>query len=179
MGNKSKQNQNSQRHVPDYERSKLLRVQENQERLRELGIKNIAKSLTSLVESQKKEEKKLKSVGTIERDVDFDSGSEEEYREVATIDVPQKRDQSKAGSKAHTMGDLILSKKGLKNRLFNQNREQNSPSSFTRRAKRKLFLVDSDGDMDDNERSEGTLFLPLSIGSSISRNLLKIRFFKQ
>ena len=44
MGNKSKQDQGETTRMTDYEKSKLLRVQENQERLRELGIKKIANS---------------------------------------------------------------------------------------------------------------------------------------
>ena len=60
MGNKGKQDQSAQRHMNDYERNKMIRVQENQERLWELGVINIAKSLTSLVESQKTKKKKGK-----------------------------------------------------------------------------------------------------------------------
>ncbi|KAD4586580.1 hypothetical protein E3N88_24181 [Mikania micrantha] len=43
----------------NYEKARLLRVQENKERLRELGVKSVAKSLTSLVESKKKKKKKV------------------------------------------------------------------------------------------------------------------------
>lgn len=60
MGNKSKQDQSLPSHVTDYDRIKLLRVRENQEKLKELGITNIARSMTSLVESKKKTKKKIK-----------------------------------------------------------------------------------------------------------------------
>ena len=63
MGNNSKQDQGETTRMTDYERVKMLRVQENQERLRELGIKKIANSLTSLVDSQKTK-KKEKEIST-------------------------------------------------------------------------------------------------------------------
>lgn len=53
MGNQSKLDQGTQKQMNDYEKAKLLRVKENQERLRELGVTNIAKSLTSLVQTTK------------------------------------------------------------------------------------------------------------------------------
>lgn len=61
MGKKSKQDQQVQTHMNDYERSKMLRVQENKKKLLELGVKNIAKSLTSLVESKKTKKKNKKN----------------------------------------------------------------------------------------------------------------------
>ncbi|PWA92171.1 transposase, Ptta/En/Spm [Artemisia annua] len=45
-GNKRMQEHGTHNNMNDYERSKRLRVQENQERLRQLGVKNIAKSFT-------------------------------------------------------------------------------------------------------------------------------------
>ncbi|GJX54162.1 transposase, Ptta/En/Spm [Tanacetum coccineum] len=68
MGKKCNQDQSAPTHMTDYERSKLLRVQENQERLRELGIKKIANSLTSLVDSRKTKKTKKNPTTNSERD---------------------------------------------------------------------------------------------------------------
>lgn len=85
MGDKSKQGQSSTRHLNDYERSKRLRVQENQQRLQALGVKTIAKSLTSLVESEKTKKRTKKPMDTSEKDVeympDFDVDEEQDYEE--------------------------------------------------------------------------------------------------
>nr|GEV82066.1 hypothetical protein [Tanacetum cinerariifolium] len=67
-GEKSNQDQSAPTHMTDYERSKLLRVLENQERLRQLGIKKIAKSLTSLVDSRKTKKTKKNPTTNSERD---------------------------------------------------------------------------------------------------------------
>lgn len=71
MGNKSKQGQYAQRHVNDYERSRMLRVQDSQGKLREFGVKNIAESLRSLVDSQTSKKRKVKLMVTNERDVEY------------------------------------------------------------------------------------------------------------
>ncbi|GJS26008.1 hypothetical protein Tco_0486628 [Tanacetum coccineum] len=71
----------------DYELSKMLRVQENQERLRQLGVKNIAKSFTSLVEGDKTKKRKKKTVAndkSIECYPDSCRDGEENDYEVAT-----------------------------------------------------------------------------------------------
>lgn len=49
----------------------MLRVQENKGKLREFGVKNIAKSLTSLVESQKSKKRKKTQRVTNERDTEY------------------------------------------------------------------------------------------------------------
>lgn len=61
-GNKRMQEHGTHNNMNDYERSKRLRVQENQERLRQLGVKNIAKSFTSLVEGDKTNKRKKKQL---------------------------------------------------------------------------------------------------------------------
>ena len=68
MGNHSKQAQGTHQQMNDYEKVKLLRVKENQERLRELGVTNIANSLTSLVQSKKTTKSKDKTSSN-EKDV--------------------------------------------------------------------------------------------------------------
>ncbi|KAL8237841.1 hypothetical protein R6Q59_018922 [Mikania micrantha] len=79
----------------DYEKIRLLRVQENQERLRELGVKSMAKSLTSLVESNKRKKKKVNPTYFNMKDVNYshplgdDSNS---YPEVATnVQIAKKQ----------------------------------------------------------------------------------------
>lgn len=97
MGNKSKKDQSAQRQMNDYERSRMLRVQENKQKLLELGVKNITKSLTSLVESQNtKKKKNKKKFVTNEKVVEYNSDlgddNEENYEEevARSIGVPKK-----------------------------------------------------------------------------------------
>ncbi|KAI7728955.1 hypothetical protein M8C21_026434, partial [Ambrosia artemisiifolia] len=54
------QGQSLRRHTNDYEKSRMLRIQENQKKLQALGVKNIDKSLTSLTESDKTKKNKKK-----------------------------------------------------------------------------------------------------------------------
>ncbi|PWA41132.1 transposase, Ptta/En/Spm, P-loop containing nucleoside triphosphate hydrolase [Artemisia annua] len=75
MENKRMQRQVSTRNTNDYEMSRRSRIQENQQRLQALGVKNLAKSLTSLVESDKTKKKKKKPTDTSEKDADYMSGS--------------------------------------------------------------------------------------------------------
>ncbi|MFS7889331.1 hypothetical protein Hanom_Chr00s000003g01605711 [Helianthus anomalus] len=73
-----------------YEKSRMPRIQENQKKLQDLGLENIAKSLRSLAESDKTKKKKKKSIDTSEKDLDvaYISGSdvdvEHDYQEAAT-----------------------------------------------------------------------------------------------
>ena len=96
MENKSKQDQGATTRMPDYERSKMLRVQENQERLRELGIKSIASSLTGLVDSQKTKKTRKKSAAISETDAryshDLNGENGEDYPEevAASVGAPKK-----------------------------------------------------------------------------------------
>ncbi|KAL4567182.1 hypothetical protein LXL04_022757 [Taraxacum kok-saghyz] len=62
MGKQDKQYKGAQREMNDYENNRLSRIQENQARLRDLGVKSIENSLTSLVESQNPKKKKVKSI---------------------------------------------------------------------------------------------------------------------
>ncbi|PWA51002.1 hypothetical protein CTI12_AA468350 [Artemisia annua] len=72
--NKRMQCQVSTRNANDYEIVRRSRILENQQKLKALGVKNIAKSLTSLVESDKT--KKKKPTDTSEKDADYMSGSD-------------------------------------------------------------------------------------------------------
>ncbi|PWA47490.1 hypothetical protein CTI12_AA497080 [Artemisia annua] len=95
MGNKGMHNQGAQKIITDYERSKMLRVQENQQRLRELGLKNIANSLTSLAVAENTKKRKKKANVTNDKDVEYNpdesSDNEENYQDVAThVTAPKK-----------------------------------------------------------------------------------------
>ncbi|GKD45595.1 hypothetical protein Tco_1270240 [Tanacetum coccineum] len=81
--------------MTDYERNKLLWVQENQERLRELGVKNITKSLTSLAVAENTKKRQKKDKVTNDKDVEYNPedsvDNEENYQEVAThVTAPKK-----------------------------------------------------------------------------------------
>uniref|UniRef100_A0A251TWC1 Uncharacterized protein n=1 Tax=Helianthus annuus TaxID=4232 RepID=A0A251TWC1_HELAN len=90
MEDKSMQGQSFKRQMNPYEKSRMSRVQENQKKLQALGLKNIANSLTSLVESDKTKKKKKKSMDTSEKDIDVeympgsDVDVEQDYQEAAT-----------------------------------------------------------------------------------------------
>ncbi|GJT38186.1 hypothetical protein Tco_0938051 [Tanacetum coccineum] len=88
MRNKRMHGQGAQEIMTDFERSKILRVHENQERLRELGVKNIAKSLTSLAVAENTKKRHKKAKVTDDKDVVYNPvnsvHSEENYQEVAT-----------------------------------------------------------------------------------------------
>ncbi|MFS7930408.1 hypothetical protein Hanom_Chr04g00343981 [Helianthus anomalus] len=78
--------------------ARLARIQENQKRLRELGVKNVVDSMTSLVDSNKMKKKTVKR-DTRAGDVDYipDSGDdcEADNQQVGrSIVVPKKRHHS-------------------------------------------------------------------------------------
>nr|KAJ0218117.1 hypothetical protein LSAT_V11C300149130 [Lactuca sativa] len=80
----------------DYAKNRLLRVQENQARLKDVGFKSIAYSLTSLVESQKSKKKQVKPLYTGARDLDyipdFGDNNDGDYHEVArSVEVSKKQ----------------------------------------------------------------------------------------
>ncbi|MFS7955677.1 hypothetical protein Hanom_Chr07g00645441 [Helianthus anomalus] len=58
MEDKSMQGKSSKRRMNAYEKSRMSRIQENQKKLQALGLKNIAKSFTSLAESDKTKKRK-------------------------------------------------------------------------------------------------------------------------
>ncbi|KAD6796459.1 hypothetical protein E3N88_07355 [Mikania micrantha] len=96
MANKIKQDQSLQQKMNNYEKTRLLRVQENKERLRELGVKSMAKSLTSLVESKKKKKRKVISTDFNMRDDnysnDMSDDSDKNNQEVAAnVQVEKKQ----------------------------------------------------------------------------------------
>ncbi|GKA94998.1 transposase, Ptta/En/Spm [Tanacetum coccineum] len=107
MGNKRMHNQGAQEIMTDYERNKLLRVQENQERLRELGVKNIAKSLTSLAVAENTKKRQKKAKVTNDKDVEYnleDSvDNEENYQEVATHVTAPKKQRVSAPNISHVI----------------------------------------------------------------------------
>ncbi|PWA87607.1 transposase, Ptta/En/Spm [Artemisia annua] len=76
MENKRMQRQVSTRNTNDYEMARRSRIQENQQRLQALGVKNIARSLTSLVQSDKTKKTKKKPTDTSEKDADYMSDSD-------------------------------------------------------------------------------------------------------
>ncbi|KAL6584466.1 hypothetical protein OROMI_003755 [Orobanche minor] len=96
MGKQNKQDQSAQREMNDYEKNRILRIQENQAKLRDLGVRSIGNSLSSLVESQKTKKKKVKPMYTSARDSDYipDLGDDGDgdYQEVATgVKVSKKQ----------------------------------------------------------------------------------------
>ncbi|KAD2805475.1 hypothetical protein E3N88_38852 [Mikania micrantha] len=105
MANQHKQNQSAQRQVNDYEKIRLLRVEENKKKLQELGVKRIANSLTSLVDSQKIK-KIVKPTNTNANDVDYipDMGddSDGDQQQVAT--------RSKKKHRPHYIAPLSMNK---------------------------------------------------------------------
>ena len=76
----------------------MLRVPENQERLRELGIKKIAKSLTSLVDSQKTKKTRKKSAAISETNTRYSHDHNGETGE----DYPQEVSESVGAPKKVT-----------------------------------------------------------------------------
>ncbi|KAD6454645.1 hypothetical protein E3N88_09351 [Mikania micrantha] len=89
----------------DYEKSRLMRIEENRKKLRELGVKSIANSLTSLVESQKLKKKIVKS-SNMANDVDYvpDMGDdiESDHQQVST--------RSKKQHRSHYIAPLSMNK---------------------------------------------------------------------
>ncbi|KAL8261398.1 hypothetical protein R6Q59_025447 [Mikania micrantha] len=82
----------------DYEKNRLMRVQENQKRLKDLGVKMIAKSLTSLGESKKIKKKIVKPTPTNATDVEYiphmGDDIEEDYQEFASsVEVSKSKKQ--------------------------------------------------------------------------------------
>ncbi|KAK1410824.1 hypothetical protein QVD17_37365 [Tagetes erecta] len=74
MEDKSMQGQSSTRHMNDYEKIRMKTIQMNNKKFQDLGLKNYAMSLTSLVESG--QTKKKKPVDTSEKDVEYMHGSD-------------------------------------------------------------------------------------------------------
>lgn len=67
-----KQVQGENKVMTEYEEARLMRVQECKEKLRELGIKNISQSLTSLVDqSQGNKKRRVSSTHINDGDPDF------------------------------------------------------------------------------------------------------------
>ncbi|KAL8255312.1 hypothetical protein R6Q59_033533 [Mikania micrantha] len=96
LGNKKNQDHNQ---MNDYEKIRLLRVQENQERLKDLGVNRIANSLTSLVESKKTKKKMVKPTQTNAEDVEYippmsDDDIEKDYQEfAASVEISNSKKQ--------------------------------------------------------------------------------------
>nr|XP_043608858.1 nucleolin-like [Erigeron canadensis] len=90
-----------QSHTNKYEQAKRLRVQDNQKRLQALGLQNIAKSLTSLIESDKAKKKKKIPMDNSEKDgedmpsSEFDDDAEQDYQEEAATKIPKMKQHTK------------------------------------------------------------------------------------
>ncbi|GKA03604.1 hypothetical protein Tco_0676385 [Tanacetum coccineum] len=143
MGNKRMHNQGAQELMTDYESSKLLRVQENQERLRELGVK-ITKKLLHMLPLLKRYanlSKQRVSASNISRVIPCADG--EKNGKIVDVNV-EKRNQPRARI---TMGELILNKKGSlrkQSELKHNSRKRNTLTISISGPRRKLFSVDDD-----------------------------------
>ncbi|KAL4564766.1 hypothetical protein LXL04_028837 [Taraxacum kok-saghyz] len=99
MGKQDKKYKGAQREMNDYEKNILSRIQENQARLPDLGVKSIASSLTSLVESQNPKKKKVKTKYTsasAARDSDYnpslgDDGDRDDQEVATSAEVSKKK----------------------------------------------------------------------------------------
>ncbi|KAG6499767.1 hypothetical protein ZIOFF_039559 [Zingiber officinale] len=70
MGNQRQKDDLEKNSMTAYERVRMLRVQENQAKMRELGLKDIGNTMPSLVTSTKLKNKKQKSLGTSNYDAE-------------------------------------------------------------------------------------------------------------
>ncbi|KAJ0599736.1 putative transposase, Ptta/En/Spm, plant, transposase, Tnp1/En/Spm [Helianthus annuus] len=151
MEDKSMQGQSSKRRMNAYERSRMSRIQENQKKLQALGVKNIAKSLTSLAESDKTKKKKNKSMDTSKKDIDVeympgsDIDVEQDYQEAATkISKKSLKRYTNLAQKrfiAPTVSCVLTSSES-----HMQKGQVIDTSGRSTVAKRKLSAVDNDDD---------------------------------
>ena len=120
------------RNTNDYEMSRMTRIQENQERLKALGVQNIAKSLTSLVQSDNPKKKKKKPTDTGEKDADYMSGSD--FHVNAEEDNPQEAATQKNTKVRIKNLAIILSLCLFSNNstCMKQHRKYIAPQSMTR-----------------------------------------------
>lgn len=85
------QSQSSTKIMNDYEKSRRMRVQENKTKLEALGVKHLANSLTSLVESDTTKRRKKKTIATVEKNVEHmhcsDFDNDLNYEEPATTTI--------------------------------------------------------------------------------------------
>ncbi|KAL8249435.1 hypothetical protein R6Q59_006303 [Mikania micrantha] len=114
MAHRSKQNQTVQRQVNDYEKIRLLRIEENQKKLRDLGVKSIANYLTSLVESQKIKKKIVKPSNADKTDADYISDlsvdGENDHQQVVK--------KSKKQHRSHYIAPLSMNKLAKQHRVI-------------------------------------------------------------
>ncbi|CAI9279915.1 unnamed protein product [Lactuca saligna] len=122
-GKKNKQDQSAQKEMNDYEKNRLLRIKENQARLKDLGVKSIANSLTSLVESQKPKKKQVKPTYIGARDSDYipDLGDDidGDYHEVARS-VQQHRPQYIAPMSMNRLANLTRQRRVIAPNVSNK-----------------------------------------------------------
>ncbi|MFS7912027.1 hypothetical protein Hanom_Chr02g00125011 [Helianthus anomalus] len=134
------------------------RIQENKKRLRELGVKNVVDSMTSLVDSNQVKKKTVKR-NTRAGDVDYipnpDPGDdcEEDNQQVGrSIVVSKKRHHSQYIPPMSMSRAANLTKLG---RVLAPNVSQKVPSTSNatkpnkEEAKRRMILVDEDDDEDE------------------------------
>ncbi|KAL8208994.1 hypothetical protein R6Q57_008406, partial [Mikania cordata] len=83
--------------VNDYEKRRLLTVAQNKNKLRDLGVKNIANSFTSLVESKKIKKGTVEPTNINANDMDYipnmDDDSEGDRQHIVTTSKNQHRPQ--------------------------------------------------------------------------------------
>ncbi|KAL8208997.1 hypothetical protein R6Q57_008409 [Mikania cordata] len=94
---KNKKDQTVQKPVNDYEKRRLLTVAQNKNKLRDLGVKNIANSLNSLVESKKIKKGTVEPTNINANDMDYipnmDDDSEGDRQHIVTTSKNQHRPQ--------------------------------------------------------------------------------------
>ncbi|GJX04754.1 hypothetical protein Tco_0190670 [Tanacetum coccineum] len=146
----------------------MLRVQENQDRFRELGVKNIAKSLTSLAVAENTKKRRKKDRDTNDKDVeynpnDFDE-SEENYQEVATHVSAPKKEQMKnykppENESSPTDPFLAVMNKEYDEHLLTQGWEKGKVEGSGRGNEKNLGFkrvsVEETGDMIGEEEGKG------------------------
>ncbi|KAL2938599.1 hypothetical protein RDABS01_022048, partial [Bienertia sinuspersici] len=86
MGKSGKRKEQSEKPVNEYEKMRMLRIQENKLRLQELGVKEISKSLRSLCGSQEKKKAKVneKTHFAPEIDLEYNPGDHDEVSDEDT-----------------------------------------------------------------------------------------------
>ncbi|KAL4574316.1 hypothetical protein LXL04_021145 [Taraxacum kok-saghyz] len=164
MGKQDKQNKSAQREMNDYEKNRLSRIQENQARLRDLGVKSIASSLTSLVESKNPKKKKVKTkyTGTSARDSDYNSSlgddGDRDYQEVATNAEKHIPQYIAPNRLANLSKQRRVVAPNVSNNFpldSNSAKEKHARTSIIMgeliQTKGKLYLVDEDDDDEDDE----------------------------
>ncbi|KAL8249148.1 hypothetical protein R6Q59_006016 [Mikania micrantha] len=164
MANKKNKNQCLIREANEYEKSRQLRVQEIQKRLKELGVKNIVQSLTSLTHNQTLKKKRVKH-NCYAGDVDYIPSAGDDIQVGRSV-APKKQQPTKYIPPMSINRVANLRKLC---RVFSSNITQEVPSTSSatkhtlsetiegnkRREKRRMVLIDETDDEDDDIFEEG------------------------